>query len=181
MCLLQGMMICDCWAWISILEADYIIFLLQPHFRNFNKRIIKTPKLYFYDTGLACNLFSVQILEQLGIHSMRGAIFESFIVSELLKSRFNQGLQSNLYYWRDRSGNEIDVLVEKGEKLQPIEIKSGKTLNADYFKGLKKWIDFAGNTAVDPLLIYGGDSSQTRSGIRVLSWNDRGIMDIAIS
>ena len=132
-------------AWISILEASYIIFLLQPHHKNFNKRLIKTPKLYFYDSGLASWLLGIQSHEQLNTHSMRGPLFESFVVSEFLKSRYNRGMPGYLYFWRDRSGNEVDLLLEQGEKLKPIEIKSGKTLNVDYFNGLKKWLALAEN------------------------------------
>jgi len=160
-------------AWISILEASYIVFLLQPHHKNFNKRLIKTPKLYFYDSGLASWLLAIQSHEQLNIHSMRGHLFESFVVSEFLKSRHNQGMPSYLYFWRDRSGNEVDLLLEQGEKLKPIEIKSGKTLNADYFNGLKKWLALAESTAINPTLIYGGDESVRHAGIRVMSWRDK--------
>ena len=99
-------------AWISILEASYIVFLLQPHHANFNKRIIKTPKLYFYDTGLAAWLLSIQNPDQLNIHPLRGALFESYVISEFFKAKFNQGVKPNYYFWRDRSGNEIDFLME---------------------------------------------------------------------
>ncbi len=157
-------------AWISILEASYIVFLLQPHYANFNKRIIKTPKLFFYDTGLAAWLLSIQTPEQLNTHSQRGALFESFIVSEFIKARYNQGLAGSLYFWRDRSGNEIDLIIERGDKLQPVEIKSGQTITGDYFTGLEKWMALAGSTAVDPLLIYGGKESTVQSGINISTW-----------
>ena len=166
-------------AWISILEASYIIFLLQPHHVNFNKRMIKTPKLYFYDTGLATWLLSIQSAEQLSTHSLRGALFESFIVSEFIKARFNQGLTHNLYFWRDRSGNEVDLLIEIGEKLHPVEIKSGQTINQDYFKGLQKWIGLAGSSAVKPALIYGGKQSATQSGIKIYTWFDKSYLKSA--
>ncbi len=160
-------------AWISILEASYIIFLLQPHHNNFNKRIIKSPKLYFYDTGLLCWLLSIHDKEQLNVHSMRGAIFETFIISEFIKSRFNLGLPGNYYFWRDRKGNEIDLIQELGEKLRPVEIKSGQTLNDDFFKGLKNWISLAGANATKPALIYGGYDSLKYSNINVYSWTDK--------
>ncbi len=159
-------------AWISILEASYIIFLLQPHHKNFNKRLIKAPKIYFYDSGLAAWLLSIQSPEQLNSHSMRGALFESFVISELLKSRYNKGLTGNIFFWRDRSGNEVDVLSEQGEKLMPLEIKSGKTINQDYFKGIRKWLALAGESAAEPSLIYGGDESLTHSGIKLCSWRE---------
>jgi predicted AAA+ superfamily ATPase len=164
-------------AWISILEASYIVFLLQPHHANFNKRIIKTPKLYFYDSGLAAWLLSIQNPGQLSTHALRGSLFESFIVSEFIKACFNQGLTGNLYFWRDRSGNEIDLLVEKGEKLRPIEIKFGQTINQDYFKGLHKWISLAGTAAVNPTLIYGGKQIAGQSGINIYPWNDQGYLE----
>ena len=165
-------------AWISILEASYIVFLLQPHHSNFNKRLIKTPKLYFYDTGLASWLLSIQNMEQLNIHPLRGALFECFIISEILKSRYNEGITSNLYFWRDRGGTEVDLLVDNGLTLQPIEIKSGQTLNRDYFKAIQRWIKLAGESAVNPVLVYGGDDTTKHREIQVLSWADEMIGNI---
>ncbi len=162
-------------AWLSVLEASYIVFLLRPHHRNFRKRIVKAPKLYFLDTGLAAWLMGIHNSEQLSIHAQRGALFESWVIVELLKGRYNQALLPNLYFWRDNTGNEIDVLLEYGERLRPVEIKSGQTINRDYFSGLRKWIKLAAGAkaAVDtPYLIYGGDESQTRSGIEVKPWLD---------
>lgn len=159
-------------SWISILEASYIIFLLQPHHTNFNKRIIKTPKLYFYDSGLVTWLLSIQTQEQLNIHSLRGAIFESFIISEFFKAQLNKGISPNYYFWRDRSGNEIDLLADQGIKLRPYEIKSGQTINQNYFKGLKKWMALSGNTGVDPTLIYGGHTTYRQKEFRIFSWHD---------
>jgi predicted AAA+ superfamily ATPase len=157
-------------AWLSVLEASYIIFLVYPHFRNFGKRLVKTPKLYFYDTGLASWLLSIQDAAHLSIHPLRGPLFESFIVSELLKGRFNRGLKANLFFWRDNLGNEIDVVIEKGEQLIPLELKSGQTITADYFKGLNQWSKISGPSLGDPYLVYGGDENQKRSGVNVLSW-----------
>lgn len=162
-------------AWISILEASYIVFLLQPHHANFNKRIIKTPKLYFYDTGLAAWLLSIQNPDQLNIHSMRGAVFESYVISEFFKAQLNKGIKPNYFFWRDRSGNEIDLLAEKGNKLRPIEIKSGKTVNQNYFNGLKKWMAISGELGIDPTLIYGGDTSYKQKDFKIISWMDRAL------
>ena len=120
-------------AWISILEASYVVFQLQPHHRNFNKRLIKTPKLYFYDTGLAAWLMSIRESAQMETHPQRGAMFENWVVSELLKSRFNHGLPANLYFWRDRAGHEVDLLIENSNQLIPVEIKSSQTVNAEFF------------------------------------------------
>lgn len=160
-------------SWISILEASYIIYLLQPHHANFNKRIIKTPKLYFHDTGLLCWLLSIHNPEELNIHSMRGSIFENFVISELLKSFYNQGLPGNINFWRDRSGNEIDCLLEQGEHLQPYEIKSGQTFNKDFTTGLIKWEKIAENRSVRPMLIYGGDDCFEFQHINIVSWKSR--------
>ena len=158
-------------AWISILEASYIVYLLQPHHQNFNKRLIKTPKLYFCDPGLAVYLLTIRDAAQLNAHAQRGALFETFIVGELLKARYNQGLPADLYFWRDRSGHEIDLLVQRGDGLQPIEIKSGQTLNRDFFKGLHRWLRLAGPAAVDPVLVYGGSAEAIHQGIRVVPWH----------
>lgn len=159
-------------AWLSVLEASYIIFLLKPHHKNFGKRLIKSPKLYFYDTGLAAWLLGINDAKQIPIHAMRGALFENLMISELLKGRFNKGLASNIYFWRDNTGNEIDALIEKADTLIPIEIKSGQTVTKDYFTGLKKWLAIANTTAESPHLIYGGNESQKRLGIEVLPWRD---------
>ena len=164
-------------AWISVLEASYILFLLQPHHKNFNKRLIKAPKLYFYDTGLAAWLLGIQSQDQIVTHSLRGALFETWVVSELVKGRFNRGLHSNLYFWRDSAGNEIDVLVEHGEYLLPVEIKSGRTITADYFSGLNKWLVLAGNSSGRARLVYAGDDEQQRSSCLVVPWH--GVAKIA--
>ena len=158
-------------AWISILEASYIVYLLQPHHQNFNKRLIKTPKLYFCDPGLAVYLLTIRDPAQLNAHAQRGALFETFVVGELLKAHYNQGWPADLYFWRDRSGHEIDLLIQRSAGLQPIEIKSGQTLNREFFKGLHRWLGLAGPAAVDPTLIYGGPTAATHQGIRVVPWN----------
>ncbi len=157
-------------AWISVLEASYIVHLLPPHHQNFNKRLVKTPKLYFLDTGLASWLLGIQNNEQLATHVQRGALFETWVISELLKARYNAGETSNLYFWRDRSGHEVDLLIDHGTRLSPLEIKSGQTINKDYFKGLDFWRKLAGKTAGKGWLVYGGDSRQTRTDVTILPW-----------
>ena len=159
-------------AWISVLEASYVIFLLKPYYKNFGKRLVKSPKLYFYDTGLAAWLLGVNDAKQISTHAMRGALFESLIVSELLKEGFNKGLARDIYFWRDNTGNEIDALIEKAGTLIPIEIKSGQTIARDYFAGINKWLAIAGSAAGSPYVIYGGDDGQKRLGIEVLSWRN---------
>ena len=154
--------------WISLLCASYIVFLLKPHSRNFNKRLIKTPKLYFYDTGLLCYLLGIRSVRNLELHSQRGAIFETYIISELCKSCFNAGEEPPLYYWRDSQGHEVDLLIEDGEELYPVEIKSGQTVSGNMMSGLDYWCKLDGTNS--GMLIYGGSDNYTRSGIQVRSW-----------
>ncbi|MBP8980650.1 MAG: ATP-binding protein [Syntrophobacterales bacterium] len=157
-------------AWLSVLEASYLTFTLTPYHRNFNKRLVKTPKLYFFDTGLAAWLLGIQNPEQLSIHPMRGALFESLVVSELIKDKYNQGLAANLYFWRDSTGNEIDVIIDEGGEAMPVEIKSGQTVTQDFFAGLHKWFQLSG--VEKGLLIYGGNQPQTRRGIEIAPWRN---------
>lgn len=156
-------------SWIGILESSFIIFLLKPHFKNFNKIITKRPKVYFYDTGLVCSLLGINHAEQIELHPLRGNIFETFIVSEMIKIRENSGKETNLYYWRDKAGREIDVILDQGLTLLPMEIKSGKTITKEYFKNLIYWMNLSDSK--QGLVIYGGEQEQTRSnGISVYSW-----------
>lgn len=159
-------------SWLSVLESSYIVHLLPPYYRNFGKRLVKTPKLYFFDQGLACWLLGIRSSELLALHPMRGAIFESFIISEFLKSRYNQGLPADLYFWRDNNGLETDIVFESGTKLQPVEIKSGQTITSDSIRAGQKAARFAGEEALQPWLIYGGDDSYERNGVTVMSWRD---------
>lgn len=156
--------------WLSILEASYIVFLLPPHHRNFGKRLMKRPKLYFYDTGLVAYLLQVQDPTHMAIHAARGALFESFVISELVKRRFNQGLDSNLFFWRDNTGNEVDIIAEEPRQLIPMEVKSGQTLSSDWFAPLHKWRRLAKHSAGTPHLIYGGSDSRKQADIQVVSW-----------
>jgi predicted AAA+ superfamily ATPase len=157
-------------AWISTLEASYILYLLKPHFRNFNKRLVRTPKLYFVDTGLVTWLLGIQEPQQLSIHPSRGPLFETFVVSELLKRRLNKGLEPNIYFWRDRTGNEIDILIDDGRSLIPVEIKSSATVTAEFFSAFAKWKAISSRKDSKGWLIYGGDSRQDRSDCTVLPW-----------
>ena len=122
-------------SWLSVLQAGYIVYLLRPHYKNFNKRLIKSPKLYFYDSGLLSYLLGISSSNILNLHANRGHIFESWAVSELLKGRMNRGLKENIFFWRDNVGHEIDCIVDQGDKLIPLEIKAGKTVTKDFFKG----------------------------------------------
>lgn len=159
-------------SWLSILEASYLVFTLPPYFENLGKRLVKTPKLYFYDPGLACWLLSISSPEQLNIHPMRGALFESLIVSELKKNRFNNGLPADFYFWREKQGLEIDIVFEEGAFLNGIEIKSGSTFNAGLVDNLKKWHDLCGNKSRFLSLVYGGNQSFDFNNVRVFAWSD---------
>ncbi len=157
-------------SWIGILESSFIIYRLQPHHRNFNKRIVKMPKLYFYDTGLASSLLGIQNEQQVDTNPYRGSLFENFVITELIKTRFNEAKQPHIYFWRDNTGHEIDVVMENPDELSPIEIKSGKTITPDYFIGLSFWNKISGQNG--GTIIYGGDSFQKRSnGITIFPWN----------
>ena len=131
-------------AWLSVLEASYIVYLLRPHHRSFDKRMVKSPKLYFYDPGLAAWLLGIRSADQLATHPLRGALFEGWVVAELLKALYHPALEDNLYHWRDHGGREVDVLIDRGPELIPVEAKSGQTVNRDFFAGLDRWRSIAG-------------------------------------
>ena len=157
-------------SWLSLLRTSHIIYTLPPYFRNFKKRLVKTPKLYFRDMGLACTLLGIDSPDQLRNYYQRGALFENFIINEVAKGFYNQGLNPQLFFWRDSAQHEIDLLIPRGGQLYPIEIKSGATFKPDFFKQLN-WF---GNLATVPLapatVVYGGDESFNLSHGRVLSW-----------
>lgn len=158
-------------SWMSVLEASYLVFLLQPHHQSFSKRLVKSPKLYFYDTGLACSLLRIQSAEQLNTHYMRGHLFEAFVVSELAKRYYNRGLKPPLYFWRDKAGHEVDCIIDRGDRLVPIEIKSGRTINSDFFSNLRYWNKLADLDPAGSYLVYGGAENQKRSAGHVLGWS----------
>jgi hypothetical protein len=157
-------------AWISVLEASYIIHLLRPHFGNFNKRLVKAPKLYFCDAGLAAWLLGIRRVEDVAFHAQRGNLFETLIVSEFLKLCWNDGMPSNLFFWRDSKGLEIDLLLVRGETLTPIEIKSGATLAADFLDNLKKWSLLTRNSEQTSWLIYGGNRPLISGATQITPW-----------
>ena len=154
--------------WISILQASYVVELLRPHFMNFSRRLIKTPKLYFTDTGLLCRLLGIRHAGDLRTHPLRGAIFETFIVSEMRKLFLHHGQRPPLYFWRDSNGREVDILVDLGRRRIPMEVKAGETVAGDFFRGLNNYLTLSG----DPwgVLVYGGDEAYERRGHRVRPW-----------
>jgi len=158
--------------WLSVLETSFVIARLQPHHRNFSKRLVKSPKLYFLDSGLLCFLLRIGSAEELRTHAMRGAVFETFVVSELLKRQLHRGRRSNLYFWRDRSGHEVDLLLDQGTTLRPVEIKSSQTVSDSLFKGLRHFRRLAGNAAGPLSLICGDEGNYIRSDVRVYGWQD---------
>ncbi|HKH49553.1 MAG TPA: ATP-binding protein [Thermoanaerobaculia bacterium] len=157
--------------WISILEASFLVRLLRPYHANFGKRLIKSPKLYFLDTGLLCYLLRIQFPEDLRLHGSRGPIFESFVLSELFKNFLHQGREPDLYFWRDSTGHEIDALIDQGRERVAIEIKSAQTVAQDFFAGLDYWRKLVGDPDAPAALVYGGDRSYRRSGVSVYSWS----------
>ena len=158
-------------AWIGLLRESYIVHVLRPHHENLRKRLVKMPKLYFVDTGLAARLLGLHTSEQLLAHSMRGPLFENWVITELLKGRFNRGLRDNLFFWRTHAGLEIDILADRSGKFLPIECKSGMTTASDWFDNLQTWQTLAGDRSEHPHLIYGGQLRHTRHDIEVLPWS----------
>ena len=164
--------------WLSILEASYIIYTLKPHHKNFNKRLVKRPKLYFYDTGLACNLLQINSVNELDMHFAKGNLFENFILTELLKKRFNNAKTSNLYFWRDHHGKEIDCIIEKANSLIPIEIKSSKTYQKEHFKHMNYWNKLSDNSKENSYLVYSGNESDHLAYGNLMSWKHLNKIDM---
>lgn len=158
--------------WIAVLEAAFLVHRLQPYYRSFSKRLIKTPKLYFTDPGLAAWLLGIHTVEQLAFHPLRGALFETFIITEFLKSRLNAARTPSLYFWRERGGFEIDAVIEDGPWLHPVEIKSGSTATSEMSRSLRRWPQIAGEAAGRGTLVYGGDAEQNRSDYDLRPWHD---------
>ena len=162
-------------AWLSVLETGSIIFLLKPYYKNYSKRLIKSPKLYFYDTGLASSLLGLENSIQLSTHYLRGELFENMVIAEYLKKEFAKGKEPQIYFWRDSNQNEVDLLVETGGKLHVIEIKSGATLNDHYFKGLIHFQQISGIDKEDLTVVYGGDADYLTQKGRFISWKNWGL------
>lgn len=164
-------------SWISILESSFIVYLLKPHHKNFKKTLVKRPKLYFYDTSLVCYLLRISTPSQLESHPLRGALFEGMVITELVKKRTNAGMAINLFYWRDKTGHEVDVIIEQEQALLPVEIKSGKTISEHFFGNLRFWTRLSGEKK--SLVLYGGVESQRRSdGTEIQNWRKLISLDV---
>ena len=157
-------------AWLDLLQTSYIVHLMPPWFTNSSKRLIKSPKLYFHDVGLACWLLGLRSAEQVARDPLWGSLFENFIVMEALKDKFNQGDNTPLYFYRDSTGNEVDLLAPVGSKYRAIEIKAGATVNPDYFRGLAQFAKAHANQMEGGCVVYGGTQNQSRSDWPVWSW-----------
>jgi predicted AAA+ superfamily ATPase len=157
-------------SWISILEAAYVVKLLPPWHQNIGKRLVKTPKLYFIDSGLAAHLIGIRDVGQLACHPLKGHLFENMMVAEALKQLCHAGVPDDLFFFRDHTGNEVDLLHQTASGFHAMEIKASQTVSEDFFKGLRTFSDLTGST-LSSSLIYGGDSRQTRSGVRIVPWN----------
>jgi uncharacterized protein len=160
-------------SWLGVLESSYIIYLLQPWYNNLNKRVIKSPKLFFYDTGLLCFLLNITSQSSLQKHVRYGAIFENWNITEIKKNRTNQGMNSDMHYFRDSAGNEVDLILEKGDNTIGIEIKSTKKLDTKDFQGLKYWKKYNQNGKA--IMLHGGDKSEILNGdIGLVPWTEVG-------
>jgi len=159
-------------SWLSILEASYLIYFLPPYYKNFNKRITKTPKLYFYDTGLVCSLLGIKNIEQIENSVFKGALFENFIITEISKFYYNIGEKPPIYFFRDSNGNEVDLLIENNDKLLAIEIKSSATFNEHFLDKLTYFENLQNNTTTLKYVIYNGKENQFRTNSTILTWNN---------
>ena len=158
--------------WLSILETCYLIHYVRPHLNNFGKRLIKMPKLYFHDVGLAAALLGIQTAEQVATHPLKGALFETMVVGEFLKARRNAGRRDQLYFWRDNIGTEVDLVLEQGQALAAVEIKAGLRVAGDATMSLRKWRKYAGEVETFLGVVYGGADAYEREGVSMLPWHE---------
>ena len=157
-------------AWMSILESSYIVFLMQPYYENFNKRLVKTPKLYFYDTGLLCHLLNIRSAEEMEENRLKGNIFENMVIAEYQKKNFHQYLHQNYYFWQDSNNHEIDLLIKTAKGFDIFEVKATQTIKPSLFAGMDYFEAIAGDAKIKKTLIYGGVENQKRSKYSVLEW-----------
>lgn len=164
--------------WLSILEAAHLIYFLRPHYKNFNKRHIKAPKMYFTDTGLACCLIDIREPQHIANHPLRGALFETFIISEFLKRYYNNGQNPPLFFFRDSTGNEVDIIIEKSGQFIPVEIKAGQTINSSFFKGLNFYYKLNSASQGNGIVIYNGQENQHRTDYKIINYASLDSLDI---
>lgn len=161
--------------WLSILETCYLVHFVRPHLSSFGKRLIKMPKLYMTDVGLAASLLGIREATQVDAHPLRGALFETLVVNEFLKNRRNAGEREPLWFWRDNSGTEVDLILERGNQIAAVEVKSGSSVTGDSLGNLHKWRKYAQErgsfSAIYPGLVYGGETRYTRDGVDVMPWS----------
>lgn len=161
--------------WISLLETSGIVFLIKTHHNNYNKRLVQMPKLYFTDPGLAAYLADIKSADEIITHPLKGGLFETLIIGEFLKFRFNRGLESNLFFWRDKTGHEIDCIIEQSiHETIPVEIKAGRTIAGDYFKNIHYYNVLSGQSPDRSFIVYGGEQDQNRSDGRVIRYSNLG-------
>jgi predicted AAA+ superfamily ATPase len=165
-----GIAVTTATSWLSLLEASYIVYLLKPDNNNYSKRLVKSPKLYFYDTGLACSLLEIKESTQVANHFLRGGLFENLVINEFVKESLNRGEEPQLNFWRDKTGNEVDLLQTIGNKQYAYEIKSGSTYSQDYFKGISFWAKLSGALPEQCNAIYTGETKLKTSKGEVLTW-----------
>ncbi|HFC76935.1 MAG TPA: ATP-binding protein [Candidatus Moranbacteria bacterium] len=158
-------------SWLSILETSFIIYRLQPYHKNYNKRVVKSSKLFFYDVGLVCYLLGIKKPEELENYYQFGNLFENFIISDLMKYNYNYGELANFYFWKDGHNNEIDLLIESGNKIKVIEIKSAQTFREEFLKNMSKFSKLEKTKKVEQFLLYGGDENLQYKGTKIISWN----------
>jgi predicted AAA+ superfamily ATPase len=161
-------------AWLNLLEASFIAFRLKPYYNNFSKRVVKTPKIYFYDTGLLAYLLGIRTVKDLQLHFAKGQLFENFILLEKIKQTWNLNSHEKYFFWRDTTGNEVDLLIERNQDLLSVEIKSGKTIHPDFFKALNHFKKINPNAI--SYLVYGGNEKQKRTDCTVLGFQDLEIL-----
>jgi predicted AAA+ superfamily ATPase len=170
-------------AWLSVLETSYLALRLPPYFANLGKRLVKTPKLHFYDSGLVCYLLGISHPAQLREHPLRGAIFESWVIAEIIKARANEGLPAQLFFYRDSRGLEVDAVVDRATELIAVESKSGQTVADDFFSALQAFGDAIRSRKsppkVTPIVVYGGDRPQRRAEVKVVPWGSIDQLDWA--
>lgn len=167
-----GIAVSTAQAWLSVLETSYIIYMLRPDYNNFSKRLVKSPKLYFRDTGLACSLLEIKEANQLENHYLNGGLFENYVINQFLKASYNEGKEPHLSFWRDSVGNEIDLIDSSGEKQIAYEIKSAQTFSTDFVKGLHYWSKLSHAEPSECNVVYAGKKAMQMTDCNLLTLNE---------